>query len=70
LKPKPPAKSKQKKKKDLRPAWWHALSDKFDLPGRLAERLEGRWQRWWAPVVLLTFPILLLLLALLINALR
>jgi hypothetical protein len=70
MKRRPPNKPKKKREVDLRPAWWHAYSRKFDLPGRLAERLEGRWQRWWVPAVLLSFPVLLLLLALLINVFR
>jgi hypothetical protein len=36
----------------------------------VAERLENRWQRWWGPVVLLSFPILLILLAFIVTALR
>lgn len=55
---------------DRRPAWWQALARWLDLPGQLADRLEDRWQRWWVPVVLLSFPILLLILAFVINALR
>lgn len=57
-------------KGDRRPTWWRHLASRLDLAGQLAERLETRWQRWWVPVVLLSLPILLLLLALAINTLR
>jgi hypothetical protein len=55
---------------DRRPIWWQSIASYLDLPGRLAERLEARWQRWWVPLILLSFPILLLLLAFVVSSLR
>lgn len=68
--PPSPRGKKRKQQSDRLPDWWHTLSARFDLPGRLAERLEARWQRWWVPAILFSFPILLILIALLITALR
>lgn len=61
---------RQNPKGDRRPAWWRTLARRLDLPGQVAERLENRWQRWWAPVVMLSFPILLVILAFIIASLR
>lgn len=55
---------------DRRPRWWTDLAHRLDLIGRVAENLEGRFQTWWVPAALLSFPILLLILALLISPLR
>lgn len=43
---------------------------RFDLAGHLAERLTPHFKMWWIPVSLFAFPVLLLILAYLINLLR
>ena len=69
--PKPKRKTTLKRPRgDRRPDWWIAITNRMDLAGHLAERLEGRWQRWWGPAIMLTFPILLLILAFIVTALR
>ncbi len=73
--PQPEAKSPSPRKKreptrDRRPRWWTDLAYRFDIIGRLAERLEERWQLWWVPLILFSFPVLLIVLALIITALR
>jgi hypothetical protein len=62
--------NRQQPKGDRRPSWWRTLSRRLDLPGQVAERLENRWQHWWGPVILLSFPILLVILAFIITSLR
>lgn len=52
---------------------WHRLQRlgrQLDMAGLLAERLESHWQRWWVPALLLSFPVLLLIIASLITILR
>lgn len=68
--PQAPGSRRQQPEGDQRPAWWRQLASTLDLPGRLAEHMEARWQRWWVPLILLSFPILLLLLAFVVRALR
>ncbi len=51
-------------------ARWQTFARRLDLPGHLARRLEPRFQRWWVPAALLSFPILLLILAAILVNLR
>lgn len=62
--------NRRQPKGDRRPAWWRTLARRLDLPGRAAEHLEDRWQRWWGPVIMLSFPFLLVILAFIIASLR
>ena len=68
-KPKPKPKPKRPRG-DRRPNWWLAITNRMDLAGRLAERMEGRWQHWWGPAIMLMFPILLVILGFVVAALR
>ncbi len=47
-----------------------ALGRRLDLPAHLARWLEPRFQRWWVPAILLAFPVLLLILAVILTSLR
>ncbi|RME63040.1 MAG: hypothetical protein D6790_05385 [Caldilineae bacterium] len=56
---------------DRLPGWWKSISRRADVLGRLAERLVPAFEeRPWLPFLLLLFPVLLLLLALVVNSLR
>ena len=70
MSPKPSRKRNRKPDGDRRPAWWRNLARRLDLPGQAAEHLENRWQRWWGPVIMLSFPILLVILAFILTSLR
>jgi hypothetical protein len=70
MSPKPSRKRNRQPDGDRRPAWWRNLARRLDLPGQVAEHLEDRWQRWWGPVIMLSFPILLVILAFILTSLR
>jgi hypothetical protein len=61
--------AKKQNPSGIRARWWNFTS-RLDLAARLARWMEPRFQRWWVPAILLSFPVLMLILALIIMSLR
>lgn len=66
-----PRRRPRRPREDRLPGWWKRISRRLDVLGHLAERLVPAFEeRPWLPFLLLLFPLLLLILAFILNALR